>query len=341
MKHIIIGGDGFVGQHLAADLAAAGEEVVVADIVKSRHAHYDKVRFVRVDVTDPASLANLVVGPEDAVYNLSAKMLSPIMPRAKRRVFWPVNYEGVKHILHWMEENGARNLVHFSTDMVYGHTKKVPTTEDEECHPLGEYGLSKLASERLCEKWRAKAFNITLCRPRLIIGPGRLGILTKLFKLVDMNLPVPMIGSGRNPYQFISVYDCASVCVAAWKAGFPNAVYNLGSANPPPVRALLGRLIKDAGSYSILLPTPAPLVKLALNTLDYFNMPIMDPEQYLIADEECILSTEAGKKDMNWSPQYRDEDMLSAAYQEYRAGIEGRVTGSAFAKHQPASAMEK
>jgi dTDP-glucose 4,6-dehydratase len=342
MKHIIIGGDGFVGQHLAANLAASGEDVVVADIVKSRHAHYDKVRFVHVDVTDAASFANLSVDPEDAVYNLSAKMLSPIMPRAKRReFFWPVNYQGVKHILHWMEDNGAKNLVHFSTDMVYGHTQKVPTTEDESCRPLGEYGMSKLASERLCEKWRAKGFNITLCRPRLIIGPGRLGILSKLFKLVDLNLPVPMIGNGRNPYQFISVYDCASVCVAAWKAGFPNGVYNLGSDNPPPVRELLGRLIKDAGSCSVPLPTPAPLVKMTLNTLDFINMPIMDPEQYLIADEECILSTEAGKKDMNWYPQYRDEDMLSAAYQEYRAGIEGRKTAAPKAKARAVTVMEK
>ena len=342
IKHIIIGGDGFVGQHLAANLAASGEDVVVADIVKSRHPHYDTVRFVYVDVTDPTSLASLEVNPEDAVYNLSAKMLSPIMPRAKRReFFWPVNYQGVKHILHWMEDNGATNLVQFSTDMVYGHTHKVPTTEDEDCHPLGEYGMSKLACERLCEKWRTKGFNITICRPRLIIGPGRLGILSKLFKLVDLNLPIPMIGSGRNPYQFISVYDCASVCIAAWKAGFPNGVYNLGSDNPPPVRELLGRLIKDANSWSIPLPTPAPLVKLTLNTLDYVNMPIMDPEQYMIADEECILSTDAGKKDMNWYPQYRDEDMLSAAYQEYRAGIEGSKTAATIAKTQTANAMEK
>ena len=67
MKHIIIGGDGFVGQHLASGLAAMGEDVVVADIVKSRHAHYEKVRFVYVDVTDAASFANLAIDPDDAV----------------------------------------------------------------------------------------------------------------------------------------------------------------------------------------------------------------------------------------------------------------------------------
>ena len=342
MKHIIIGDDGFVGQHLAANLAAAGEVVVVADIVKSHHPYYDKVRFIYVDVTDPASFRNLTVEPGDAVYNLSAKMLSPIMPRAKRReFFWPVNYQGLKHILHWMEEAGATQLVHFSTDMVYGHTQTVPTIESERCIPLGEYGRSKLASEKLCEKWRAKGFSITVCRPRLIIGPGRLGILSKLFKLVDMNLPVPMIGSGRNPYQFISAFDCASVCVAAWKAGFPNAVYNLGSDNPPSVRELLGRLIKDAGSYSILLPTPASLVKMTLNTLDFVNLPIMDPEQYLIADEVCILSTEAAKKDMGWYPQHRDEDMLSAAYKEYRTNLALRAGVSTARKIKPVSALEK
>ena len=43
----------------------------------------------------------------------------------------------------------------------------------------------------------------------MIIGPGRLGLLKKLFFLIKNNLPVPMIGSGKNRYQFISVFDCA------------------------------------------------------------------------------------------------------------------------------------
>ena len=35
MRHIIFGGDGFVGRHLAPKLLADGQEVIVADIVKS------------------------------------------------------------------------------------------------------------------------------------------------------------------------------------------------------------------------------------------------------------------------------------------------------------------
>jgi dTDP-glucose 4,6-dehydratase len=320
MKHIIIGGHGFVGQQLAANLVKDGHQVVVADIEDKQTAHASQVEFVRIDVTSRSSLDRVTVTPDDVVYNLSAKMLSPIMPRAKRRdFFWPVNYHGVANILDWMDKANAHRLVHFTTDMIYGHTHEVPTREDAPAKPLGEYGQSKLETEWMCADWRTRGFDISIFRPRLIIGPGRLGILEKLFKLIDYNLPVPMIGSGHNPYQFISVFDCASAAEAAWRAGFPNKSYNLGSDDPPPVRTLLRDLINEAGSKSILLPTPAPLVKLTLTTLDLINMPLMDPEQYLIADEVCILDTTAAKTDLNWKPLYRDEDMLKAAYREYRA----------------------
>ena len=106
----------------------------------------------------------------------------------------------------------------------------------------------------------------------------------------------------------------------------PNEAYNLGSLNPPPVRKLLGDLVKHAGSKSILLPTPAWAVKRTLDFLDFVNMPIMDPEQYLIADEMCVLDVSKGERQLGWVPQYRDEDMLIAAYREYRAKKDGKQT---------------
>ena len=52
MRHIIFGGDGFVGRYLAPKLLADGHEVIVADIVKSDLAHYRNARFIHADVTD-------------------------------------------------------------------------------------------------------------------------------------------------------------------------------------------------------------------------------------------------------------------------------------------------
>lgn len=334
MRHIIFGGDGFVGRHLAPKLVADGEEVIVADIVKTDLQHYRKVQFVQCDVTNPASVSEVGIRADDMVYNLSAKMLSPIQVRAKRHdFFWPVNVHGTENIAAAMEKAGALKLVHFTTDMIYGHTVTYPMTEEHPVAPLGEYGWSKLKTEELAAEWRKRGMSISLFRPRLIIGPGRLGILEKLFKLIDLNLPVPMIGSGKNPYQFISVFDCAEAARLAWKAGVPNEAYNLGSLNPPPVRKLLGDLVKHAGSKSILIPTPGWAVKRTLDLLDLLNMPIMDPEQYLIADEECVLDVSKGERQLGWVPQYRDEDMLIAAYKEYRAKKGGHAVA---ANHVPA-----
>ena len=116
-------------------------------------------------------------------------------------------------------------------------------------------------------------------------------------------------------------------------SGVPNEAYNLGSLNPPPVRKLLGDLIRFAGSKSLLVPTPGWAVKRTLGLLDAMNMPIMDPEQYLIADEDCLLDVSKAQRELGWVPLHRDGDMLIAAYKEYRLKKEGRAVA---ASHLPA-----
>lgn len=315
-----MGGDGFVGAELVRRLSADGEDVVVADIARSPHPHYAKVRHIACDITDPEAVARLPIGKDDTVYNLAAKMLSPIMKRHERYdFFWPVNFFGARNLLEATRRAGARRYIQFTTDMVYGHTVQSPQSEDHPCAPLGEYGASKRAIEEVAMAARADGMNVAIFRPRLIIGPGRLGILAKLFRLIDLNLPVPMIGPGRNPYQFVSVYDCAEAARLAAQKGVPNGEYNLGSADPPSVRAQLAGLIRAAGSRSVLVPTPAWAVKRTLTLLDRLDHPLMDPEQYLIADEHCVRDTTAAARDLGWHPQFDDGAMLNAAYAEYRA----------------------
>lgn len=323
MKHIIFGGDGFVGSHLVPKLLEDGQEVVVVDIKNSDHDHYDDVEFIKLDITQEDQFSKLNIDADDVVYNLAATMLSPLQIRSKRYdFFWPVNFHGAGNIMKAMDKADASKMVQFTTDMVYGHTVISPQTEDHPIAPLGEYGASKWATEQACADWRNRGMDISIFRPRLIIGPGRLGILEKLFKLIDMNLPVPMIGSGKAPYQFISVYDCAEAARLAWKADFPNDAFNLGSTNPPSVRQLLSGLVKHANSKSFLVPTPGFAVKKTLELLDLINKPIMDPEQYLIADEMCVRETGRAKKAIGFVSEYNDMDMLIAAYDEYHGILE-------------------
>lgn len=326
MRNIIFGGDGFLGTELTKKFVARGEQVLVCDVKQTQasgiYENEELVTFIQLDVTDKDSFKALTPEPGDRVFHFAAKLLVPIMPRAERKdYFWHALYDGTQNVLSFMEDNGLNQLVYYTTDMVYGHTVHHPRYEDHPRAPLGPYGDAKYQTELLCEDYRERGFSITVFRPRLIIGPGRLGILEKLFKLIDRNLPVPTIGSGKNYYQFISVSDCAEACIAAAEADFPSETYNLGSLNPPTVNELLKKLVVEAGSRSILLPTPAGLVKLVLSALDKMGIPLMDPEQYLIADETCVLDVSKAKRDLGWEPADNDVDMLFAAYRDYREGL--------------------
>ncbi len=320
MKHIITGGDGFLGTELSKKLIERGEKVLVLDIKKTPSPHYEHVEYMHVDITDKAALEKVPVDADDIVYHFAARLLVPIIKRAERHeYFWSVLYYGTENLFEYLEtKTQCRKVLYYTTDMVYGHTLENPRPESHHREPLGPYGDAKYQSELLCEKYRERGFNITIFRPRLIIGPGRLGILESLFKLIDKNLPVPTIGSGRNFYQFISVSDCADICLAAVEKGIPNEAYNVGSLDAPRVRVLLKDLIKAAGSKSIVVPTPAFAVKFVLAILDKLNIPLLDPEQYLIADETCILSMEKAKRELDWEPKDSDSDMLIAAYQSWK-----------------------
>ena len=320
MKHIITGGDGFLGTELAKKLVARGEKVLALDIKKTSSPHYDDIDFMMVDITDKQALATVPVDDDDIVYHFAARLLVPIIKRPDRHeYFFSVLYQGTENLLEFLEkQTGCRKVIYYTTDMVYGHTVENPRPESHARVPLGPYGDAKYQSELLCEQYRERGFNITLFRPRLIIGPGRLGILESLFKLIDKNLPVPTIGGGMNFYQFISVSDCAEICLAAVEKGVPNEAYNVGSLNPPTVRKLLKTLIKSADSKSLVIPTPAFAVKFVLGLLDKINKPLLDPEQYLIADETCILSMEKAKRELDWEPKDDDIEMLIAAYDSWK-----------------------
>lgn len=320
MKHVIFGGNGFVGRHLARELLARGDDVVICDIEKTDLDIYDSAQYVDLDITYPEAFLQLDLASEDIVHHYAARLLVPIVKKkARHDYFWSVNFHGTRNVLEFCRSRGVNKVLYFTTDMVHGHTQTVPKQEDHPRVPIGPYGAAKAASELLCEEFRQYGMNISIFRPRLIIGPGRLGILESLFKLIDANLPVPVIGNGKNHYQFISVFDCVSAILSAVEKGVPNSIYNLGTANPPLVRTLLADLIKEAGSRSFVLPTPAWAVKRTLAMLDNVNRPIMDPEQYMIADETCILDVSKAKQELGWEPTFSDEDMLVEAYRDYRA----------------------
>jgi len=318
MRHVITGGSGFTGTYLAQELIRDGERVLIFDLVPPPPELQGAAEFIAGDIRRPQDLANIGLTPDDVVYHLAARQFHLAVPTRKQDAwFADVNVNGTRAVLQAMEAASASRLIYLSTDMVYGWPIQVPLGADHPLRPLGPYGRTKLQSEHLLNAARSRGMQVTIFRPRLISGPGRLGILTKLFALIRHNLPVPMIGAGKNCYQMIAVEDCVSAMLAALRHGLPSGPFNLGSEDPPQVRSLLQNLIEQAHSKSILVPTWGPGVKGILGILNKCGMPVLHPEQYLIADAQYVLDTSQTEQALDWKPMRSDADMLVAAYEVY------------------------
>ena len=318
MKFIIFGGNGFVGRFLANKLSEQGKKVLIVDKLEEMDQRIKpQCDFLSLDIRDYQKVEQIDIKREDILINLAANQYHTKVPRDRKTYFFVTNTRATRNILEAAYNKGCSNIILFSTDMIYGKPLYLPVDTKHPQNPFGPYGQSKKVCEEICREYRKKGLNITIFRPRMIVGPGRLGILEKLFKLIDWNLPVPTIGNGKNHYQMISVFDCVDAILCAIEKGIPNNEYNLGSKLSPDITTLLKGVIKSAKSHSFVMHTPGKLVKSVLTLFDKMGLTIMYPEQFMIADEEYVLDISETEKDLEWSPIYNDEDMLKEAYRMY------------------------
>ena len=320
MSFIVFGGSGFVGRYLVDELLKK-DAVVIADVAEPLYKYqvYSNVSYAKVDVRDKKTFNKIEVKKGDVVINLAANQYHTKVPKKNRAAYFSdTNTGGVKNILSWMEERGLDHLIQYTTDMTYGKPQYLPVDTKHPQVPFGPYGQSKKDAEDICREYRKKGFHITIFRPRMINGPGRLGILKKLFVLIDHGLPVATIGNGKNCYQMISVFDCVSATVLAIEQGCPNMEFNLGSENVPTTHVLLKNLARNVGSKSLIIPTPGKFVKYVLAFLGFVGIEIMYKEQYMIADENYILDISQTKDELGWKPMFNDQDMLIQSYKEWK-----------------------
>lgn len=324
MRHVLIGGNGYLGRvTVNLFLAHTNDNLVIVDLAESFQSSSpiidERVENVVADISEPGSLNNIFVEADDIVHHLATRLLIPNHPRFRRdQYFNRCAVTGTSELLKWMKNSNLKQLIFWSTDMVYGPEATIPRVEEDPRLPYGPYGRSKVAAEDLILHAAARDEVVyTIFRPRLIIGEGRLGILKRLFLLIDRGLPVPLIGSGSNSFQFIGVSDCAQAALLASQKGCKNQIYNLGSLNSPSVKELISTFVNQSESRSHVIPVPGMLVKTILRILNLFTLSPLDPEQYEIADQEVTLDIRKAQNELGWMPTENDQDLLLAAYKSY------------------------
>ena len=189
--NLITGGSGFIGINIARKLIGKGERVRVLDITApDLNTDSDKVEYLNSDIRDRRKVMQACEGVENIYHIVS---LVPISKAGAR--FWDVNVGGTRNVLEGALKYGAKKIVHMSSSAVYDLNQKNPLTEESMIKPLVTYGRSKYDGEKVCNEYRQRGLDITIVRPRTVVGAERLGIFGILYDWIRRGKNIYIIGS--------------------------------------------------------------------------------------------------------------------------------------------------
>jgi nucleoside-diphosphate-sugar epimerase len=122
MKAFLTGANGFIGSHLARQLAARGDTVVALARDPTRvgmDLRLPNIQWVKGDVTEPASMSEAMKGA-DVVYHLAG--MYEFGPKFVSRMH-VINVDGARNVLEMAAELGVPKIIHTSTVGVFGNTR--------------------------------------------------------------------------------------------------------------------------------------------------------------------------------------------------------------------------
>ncbi len=157
---LLAGGAGYVGSHVAAELLAAGLQVMVLDNLSTGHAEalrrvgelgFGRPEMIHGDVRDPGALDRaLGTRRVDAVIHLagvksvSESVLAP-------EDYFDINLTGSIALFRAMLRHDVRRLIFSSSATVYDPAGEPPFREDAALAVSNPYGRTKLMCERMID----------------------------------------------------------------------------------------------------------------------------------------------------------------------------------------------
>lgn len=323
---LITGGSGYFGSLLRDRLLAAGQRVRVFDLNDAADRPAG-VEFVRGDIRDLARVRDACAGCE-VVYHCVAQV-----PLAKdRALFHSVNVTGTENLLHGARAAGVRKVLYLSSSAVFGAPRANPVTEDTPPTPGEAYGRAKLEGENLCRRFATEGVDITILRPRTILGHGRLGIFQILFEWVREGANLPVLGRGDNVYQFIHADDLAEACLRAAARPGP-ALYHCGAAEFGTMRAALEHLCAHAGTGSRVRSVPLAPAIWAMRLTSALGLSPLGPYHALMYGRSLWFDIARARSELGWQPRWSNNAMLAQSYDWYLRHRERVLTAAPGASH--------
>ncbi|NOI82337.1 NAD-dependent epimerase/dehydratase family protein [Vibrio tubiashii] len=251
-KVLVIGGAGFIGSHVVAELLKTDvKEVVVYDnfargkqsyiepyLKDSRCTLYPNGGDIReIDILNDAMQGC------DAVIHLAAMWL--LHCKDFPRTAFDVNIQGTFNVLEACVKNNIQRLVYSSSASVYGDAVEVPMTEEHPFNNKNFYGASKIACEAMCRATYDRfGLNYVGLRYMNVYGPHQdqtaayTGVVPIMLNKIDANEAPVINGDGTQAYDFVSVQDVARCNVLALQSDATDEFYNVGTGVQTSIKEL-------------------------------------------------------------------------------------------------------
>lgn len=269
---LVVGGLGYIGQHLSGALVDGGARVIIVTPVRERHeaaaAHLESrgARIIEADVREPMAMREAVRG-QAVVFALSGRS------GAVRSVHDPigdleVNCTGTLSLLEAIRaDNPGAKLVFAASRLVYGAVRTVPVTEDVPVAPLCPHGAHKaMAEQYLAIYGRLHGVSATSLRITNPYGPGQptersaYGVINFLIHRALHGQTLPIYGDGTQLRDYVFIDD---VVGALLRAGLDarSGVYNVGSGVGTAMIDAAQLIVETAGAGRVELVEWPPLAR--------------------------------------------------------------------------------
>jgi nucleoside-diphosphate-sugar epimerase len=323
MKVLITGGSGFLGINLVRHLLSRGYQIRVLDKEPFTYPEKDQVEFVMGDIRDEKTVEEAVSGV-DFVINAAAAL-----PLYNREEIFSTDVTGLKLLLKaslcTSKENKAnkkvQRFVHISSTAVYGVPDHHPLLETDKLVGVGPYGEAKILAEEACEEYRKFGNIIPIIRPKSFVGPERLGVFAMLYEWASEGHGFPILGRGKNLYQYLDVEDLCDAIYACLTLPEEqvNDTFNIGAKEFGTFKDDFQAVLDRAGFGKGIKCLPVKPAIAALRILESLKLSPLYKWVYETAFQDSYVSIEKAEAALGFKPKYSNKEALIRNYEWYLA----------------------
>ena len=149
MHWLITGGAGYIGAHVIRELVRIDEKVIVLDDLSTgvQSNIPPGIELVVGSITNPEIVHSTIVKNQiTGIINLAA-LKSVVESEINPEKYELINHLGVRALIEQAKLLGVKYFIQSSTAAVYGNSTTGFVTENDNLHPISQYGKTKNTAE--------------------------------------------------------------------------------------------------------------------------------------------------------------------------------------------------